>query len=391
MRLNTTPAWWVVQQWHAFFQKGSIPWVQTDFLKHNWTGMMYRQKLLVLQLSDFVILEESVKWSAILCKWSSIPDCVQFPSDILYQPSTKTNDSQWGAQPIYQLTHERPSFEARARLLEGLLVILKYSTQDSINLFLLTIRNPQLQVTDLLQALNELFERCRCDEIAETISTCQCMMSSLSFEDMLSLSNCLTMGRSPENSERSSPRHRSVSAGVSLLPSESSPISAYSALSTNQVTITSQQLSIANESMKPTNGNYAVIQQTTMVYPINDCQTQSILPPQKKLESQVWHDKLLPQPFKTTAVLGSSQLDRLDKRVYDVPLLDPQNDFSTYCLDLRNSGRRALARGISLNRLSYWGKMDCELLFRDRVAQDDWNIPNWACEVGLTRSWRFRS
>lgn len=138
--------------------------------------------------------------------------------------------------------------------------------------------------------------------------------------------------------------------------------------------------------MKPTNGNYAVIQQTTMVYPINDCQTQSILPPQKKLESQVWHDKLLPQPFKTTAVLGSSQLDRLDKRVYDVPLLDPQNDFSTYCLDLRNSGRRALARGISLNRLSYWGKMDCELLFRDRVAQDDWNIPNWACEVGLTRS-----
>lgn len=68
-------------------------------------------------------------------------------------------------------------------------------------------------------------------------------------------------------------------------------------------------------------------------------------------------------------------------RVFDVPLLEPISDFSNLCVHLRNSCREALAAGIGIDFLSNWGRMDCDLLFRDRVTTDLWHIPNWACEV----------
>lgn len=72
------------------------------------------------------------------------------------------------------------------------------------------------------------------------------------------------------------------------------------------------------------------------------------------------------------------------RRVLDLPILEPTSDFSNFCVSLRNNSREALANGTEFGFLSNWGRMDCELLFRDRIESDPWHIPNWACEVRPT-------
>lgn len=45
--------------------------------------------------------------------------------------------------------------------------------------------------------------------------------------------------------------------------------------------------------------------------------------------------------------------------------------------------RHLMSMGMALEQLNNFGKADCELLFRDRIAHDEFTIPNWACEVSL--------
>lgn len=269
-------------------------------------------------------------------------------------------------------------YEGRARLLESLLFILKNSTQDAINLFLLQIRNPRLQASDLLEAFNQLFEHCQREDTAQTISTCLYDISSLTYNDMLSLLDCLST-----TFVKSSP-----GKAVSLvnLPSGQPASSSVDCTRDEKAIELPQPSTVAIKSGSlppPAVCDRAVVQQTVMVHPM----MEHIQPAYPILSSQKDHgvkerqDELLPRPFQTTTTTSTHPLNGPDTRVYDVPLLDPRGDFSNYCLDVRNSGRRALARGISMNRLSCWGRMDCELLFRDRVAEDDWNVPGWACEV----------
>lgn len=66
----------------------------------------------------------------------------------------------------------------------------------------------------------------------------------------------------------------------------------------------------------------------------------------------------------------------------EIPITAPNDPLSMVCLTFRDTARTMLMQGASLDRLNAGGKMCAELLFRNRTPQDEWNIPNWACEVG---------
>lgn len=66
---------------------------------------------------------------------------------------------------------------------------------------------------------------------------------------------------------------------------------------------------------------------------------------------------------------------------FDLPLSVPRSDLGKLCMEFRDTGRQMLAHGVTLQDLGCYGRMDCELLFRDRAPHDAMDIPNWACEV----------
>lgn len=68
---------------------------------------------------------------------------------------------------------------------------------------------------------------------------------------------------------------------------------------------------------------------------------------------------------------------------FDLPLSTPYSDLGRLCMAFRDQGRQLLAQGITLQELGCYGRMDCELLFRDRTLHDALNLPNWACEVSI--------
>lgn len=68
-------------------------------------------------------------------------------------------------------------------------------------------------------------------------------------------------------------------------------------------------------------------------------------------------------------------------RIFSLPISSPSNPLDAVCLAFLGSCQQMLIRGYSYDQLNNFGTMDCELLFRERMPNDDWNIPNWACEV----------
>lgn len=55
-------------------------------------------------------------------------------------------------------------------------------------------------------------------------------------------------------------------------------------------------------------------------------------------------------------------------------------------MQVRDSGRRLLAQGVTLQDLRCYGRVDYELLFQDQAPCDAMNILNWTCEVKLLLS-----
>ncbi|KAK5281103.1 hypothetical protein LTS03_011700 [Exophiala xenobiotica] len=55
-------------------------------------------------------------------------------------------------------------------------------------------------------------------------------------------------------------------------------------------------------------------------------------------------------------------------------------------LSFRDGARDLLKSGVPLRSVMGSGPTDVELLFRTRQPDDEYNVPGWACEVGLTES-----
>lgn len=91
-----------------------------------------------------------------------------------------------------------------------------------------------------------------------------------------------------------------------------------------------------------------------------------------------WHSTapepmLRAQPFPGTSI-GVDSIIR-------IPIEQPRTPLDILTLQFRDDCRRMLAAGATYEQLTNGGRVDCELLFRDRQAHDGWNIPGWACEV----------
>ena len=69
-----------------------------------------------------------------------------------------------------------------------------------------------------------------------------------------------------------------------------------------------------------------------------------------------------------------------------LPLIYPGDPMSNIALSFRDGARDLLKSGVSLRSVMGSGPTDVELLFRSRQPDDEYNVPGWACEVGLTES-----
>jgi len=70
-------------------------------------------------------------------------------------------------------------------------------------------------------------------------------------------------------------------------------------------------------------------------------------------------------------------------RAVTLPLIYPVDSISKIVLNFRDRARDLLRSGISLPSVMGSGLTDVELLFRTRQPDEEWNVPGWACEVGL--------
>lgn len=64
-----------------------------------------------------------------------------------------------------------------------------------------------------------------------------------------------------------------------------------------------------------------------------------------------------------------------------LPISYPRTPLDHMCLVFRDRCLAMLSSGTSFDQLNNFGRMDCELLFRERSSEDEDNIPNWSCEV----------
>lgn len=83
----------------------------------------------------------------------------------------------------------------------------------------------------------------------------------------------------------------------------------------------------------------------------------------------------------TNSALPTANSNQTGFCTFDLPTSLPYTDFSRLCLSLRDSGRQMLAQGHTLNELVGNKRLNCELLFRDRIDQDRMDISNWSCEA----------
>jgi hypothetical protein len=78
-----------------------------------------------------------------------------------------------------------------------------------------------------------------------------------------------------------------------------------------------------------------------------------------------------PSPLRTTLTL---------------PLIYPGDPISEIALSCRDRARDLLRSGVPWQSVMGSGLTDVELLFRTRQPDEEWNVPGWACEVGLPES-----
>jgi hypothetical protein len=69
-----------------------------------------------------------------------------------------------------------------------------------------------------------------------------------------------------------------------------------------------------------------------------------------------------------------------------LPLIYPGDPMSDIALSFRDGARDLLKSGVCLRSVMGSGPTDVEFLFRTRRPDDEYNVPGWACEVGLTES-----
>jgi hypothetical protein len=70
-------------------------------------------------------------------------------------------------------------------------------------------------------------------------------------------------------------------------------------------------------------------------------------------------------------------------RAYTSPLIYPGDSINDLVAASRDKARDLLQSGVSLHAVTGSGPTDVELLFRTRQPDEAWNVPGWACEVGL--------
>ncbi|KIW10109.1 hypothetical protein PV08_11069 [Exophiala spinifera] len=68
-------------------------------------------------------------------------------------------------------------------------------------------------------------------------------------------------------------------------------------------------------------------------------------------------------------------------RTFTLPLIYPGDPVNDIVLAFRDKARDLLKSGASLRSIMGSGPTDVELLFRPRQSDDEWNVPNWACET----------
>ncbi|KEF60721.1 uncharacterized protein A1O9_02282 [Exophiala aquamarina CBS 119918] len=66
-----------------------------------------------------------------------------------------------------------------------------------------------------------------------------------------------------------------------------------------------------------------------------------------------------------------------------LPLIYPGDPINEIVLSCRDRARDLLRSGVPLQSVMGSGPTDVELLFRMRQPDEEWNLPGWACEVGL--------
>ena len=76
----------------------------------------------------------------------------------------------------------------------------------------------------------------------------------------------------------------------------------------------------------------------------------------------------------------------LPRQLLSLPLICPGDPINDIVLSFRDGARDLLTAGVSLQSVMGSGLTDVELLFRMRRPDEEWNVPGWACEVGLTNS-----
>ncbi|KAK5082366.1 hypothetical protein LTR05_007512 [Lithohypha guttulata] len=106
---------------------------------------------------------------------------------------------------------------------------------------------------------------------------------------------------------------------------------------------------------------------------------ESVSDPQSTESSNGWF-KAVPDILPRTSP-HATETSPDKHRILSLPTSSPSNPLDAVCLAFLESCQQMLFRGYSYDQLNNFGTMDCELLFRERMAHDDWNIPNWACEV----------
>ena len=71
---------------------------------------------------------------------------------------------------------------------------------------------------------------------------------------------------------------------------------------------------------------------------------------------------------------------------FNLPLSNPRTLLDKMCISFAEECRQLLRAGMPFDQLNNHGRIDCELLFRDRMPHDGWNISNWSCEVSISSS-----
>jgi hypothetical protein len=67
-------------------------------------------------------------------------------------------------------------------------------------------------------------------------------------------------------------------------------------------------------------------------------------------------------------------------------LIYPGDSINEIVLSCRDRARDLLRSGVPLQSVMRSGLTEVELLFRMRQQDEEWNVPGWACEVGLPES-----